>query len=156
MPKAASCSFSRCANGLKSSERENFKPLEEAHWRACHVDEPVKFTCRYTGHNVELRRNAARRYLFTCVCGQSRLLNSGSVKRHDDICRSIRRQVIQDRESRSGGESLDDPAPISKPENSIREFSPAMSSASGVIPYSDSKSTDSSYILTSKLFSESF
>lgn len=145
MPKAASCSFSRCANGLKSSERENFKPSEEAHWRACHVDEPVKFTCRYTGHDVELRRNAQKRYLFICMCSRSHLLNSGSMTRHYNTCPSVRRQVTQAGTSQSASEPLEDPAPTSEPENSTRDSSPVTSSVSGVIPYSDGKYTALSY-----------
>ena len=147
MPKAASCSFSICANGLKSSDRENFKPLEEAHWRSCHVDEPVKFTCPYTEHDVELRRNPQKRYLFVCVCGKSRLLNSGSVKRHYTTCSTVRRQVVEARTSQSTSGPSDDPRPISEPDSFIRDSSPTASSVSGVVPYNDSKYIALAFIL---------
>ncbi|KAI9240528.1 MAG: hypothetical protein BYD32DRAFT_408038 [Podila humilis] len=137
MPKTASCSFSICANGLRSSDRENFKPSEEAHWRSCHVDEPVKFTCPYTEHDVEHRRNPQKRYLFVCVCGKSRLLNSGSVKRHYTTCSTVRRQVIEARTSQSTSGPSDDPRPISEPDSFIHDASPTASSISGVVPYNN-------------------
>ncbi|GJJ78330.1 hypothetical protein EMPS_10689 [Entomortierella parvispora] len=86
MPKQSVCSFLKCSLGLDSSERENFSPPEETHWKLYHEDDPVKFDCPYTGEEVEIRRNPQRRYFFTCVCNKSVILNSGSVKRHYSTC----------------------------------------------------------------------
>lgn len=135
MPKVANCSFSRCSNGLESSERENFTPSEEAHWRMCHIDEPIKFTCPYMGHDVELQRNPERWHLFICVCGKSCLLHSGSVRWHYISCPSIMRQVTQAMTS----QSVSEPQVTSMPENAIHDTSPALSMVSEVVSYNDSK-----------------
>src|ERR1700744_5469009 len=129
MPKVSPCTFSKCAIGLNSSTRENFTVEEELHWKACHVNEPVKFTCPYTGQDVQLERNPQLRYYFICVCGKSKILNSGSV----------RRQVLPARTVQEASEpSSDSPQPsTSDVENLAREPSPSASSVSGVVPYSD-------------------
>ena len=139
MPKVSPCTFSKFAIGLNSTTQENFSAEEDAHWRACHVNEPVKFSCPYTEQDVQLERNPQRRYYFTCVCGKSKILNSGSVRRHYGSCPVIRRQVHSARTVREMSESSGNsvPPPTSDVENFARDPSPSASSVSGVVPYSD-------------------
>ena len=139
MPKVSDCCYSRCAQGLKVSERENFKPSEEAHWRACHVDEPVKFLCPYTGVDVEIRRNPEDRYFFTCMCLKSRLLSGGSVKRHYAICPVVKRHVTQQKTSQSTGETSTDQRTTSEHDSLAHGTSPSMSSTSEIVHYDDCK-----------------
>ena len=139
MPKVSDCTYAKCADGLTASERENFTATEEAHWRACHDDEPLRFTCPYTGANVEVRRNPQDRYLFTCMCRKSRLLNTGSVKRHYALCSIVKERVTRPGTSHFSSEPLADSGSTSKGKGVVREKSPALSLASEIVPYQECK-----------------
>ncbi|KAF9971869.1 hypothetical protein BGZ73_005105 [Actinomortierella ambigua] len=94
MPKVAECTFKKCAHGLRAADRSKFTRVNEAHWKACHVNEPVKFKCPYTGVAVALYRDPQSQFNFTCVCSSSRLLHAGSVKRHYKSCPYVKERAL--------------------------------------------------------------
>ncbi|KAF9185387.1 hypothetical protein BGZ49_004315 [Haplosporangium sp. Z 27] len=89
--KSINCTFQRCQQGLTDDGPKNGQQM--SHWKSTHVDEPYIFTCGYTGTMVEARRNPQNCLLFTCICGKSAVLSTGSIKRHYDRCQAIRAQV---------------------------------------------------------------
>ncbi|GJJ75807.1 hypothetical protein EMPS_10687 [Entomortierella parvispora] len=91
MPKASSCSFQVCGQGLVQEDRENFTPDDEFHWKTHHVDEPFTFTCGHSRNQVTFHRDR-KIGLFTCICRRARILSTGSVKRHYDSCITVKEQ----------------------------------------------------------------
>ncbi|KAF9577042.1 hypothetical protein BGW38_008008, partial [Lunasporangiospora selenospora] len=139
MPNASKCSFRQCAKGLSLDNRENFDQSDEAHWKGYHIDEPFKFTCPFTGNDVEFRRIPEAGYKFSCVCEKASILYTRSVKRHYDRCSVAKRMALQATPTRTESAITDTSAtvdPYSPPNQELlqqphenREMSPTSSAA---------------------------
>lgn len=89
---------------------------------------------------MQLQWNPQLRYYFICVCGKSKILNSGSVRRHYGSCLAVRRQVLPARMVQDASESSGNSpsSSTSDVESLPHDPRPSASPVSGAVPESDS------------------